>query len=132
MWTIEVKSKEITDGLLRVVVHFTQGEEKFEEIFETRSGQDTGWLLRGIQRRVTDLESLYAYIDIIPLGKINLADAPIEQQQEEKTEYENKLQEFGKFVEAIKKGIITEDNPEFIATKQWLKDNFSKDIINFF
>lgn len=132
MWTIEVKSKEITDGLLKVVVHFTQDEEKFEEVFETRSGQDTGWLLKGIQRRVTDLESLYAMIDIIPLGIINLEDAPIEQQLSEQSEYQEKLNEFGKFVEAIRKGVAAENNPEFIALKTWLKDNFSKDVINYF
>lgn len=132
MWTAEVISKQIADGLLKVTVQFTDGTTTFTDRYETRSGQDANWLKSNIQRRLNDLETLNQFAETIPIGNVDLEIESEVTIIEENSEYKLKLDEFGRYVEAIRKGIIAEDNTDFIACQKWLKDNFSPDVINLF
>ena len=132
MWTAEVISKQVTDGLLGVEVRFTDGKTILTDRYETRSGQDIDWLKSNIQRRLSDLETVHQFADTISVGTFDIKAKPKTIVLEGNAEYKTKLNEFGKYVEAIKKGVVSEDNPDFIACHKWLKDNFSKDVISLF
>jgi len=134
MWTSEIITKNIVNGLLKVEVKFTKDDgTNFIDRYETRSEQDSNWLINNIKRRLTELETIQTFADNIPLGIIDVNVEPTTTVTNTPvSEYKLKLDEFNKMVEFIKKGIITENNLDFIETKQWLKDNFSKDKINLF
>jgi hypothetical protein len=134
MWTTEIKSKEITDGLLKVTVGFTDGKQTFTDRYETRSTQDANWLNDNIARRISDLEGVVAFADTIPVGIFTTIKAPVEVVVDEtkltpREKYAKKLEKFEKLTNTIKKGIINDTDVDFIATKKWLSDNWN---INYF
>jgi hypothetical protein len=56
----------------------------------------------------------------------------LERLSTDRTEYAAKLKLFRAWLDALRNGITTKDNPEFIALKVWLTDNFSADKIGLF
>ena len=47
----------------------------------------------------------------------------------EAVEYADKLKVFRAWLDALRNGLTTPDNPEFVAVKDWLTDNFTADKI---
>lgn len=46
--------------------------------------------------------------------------------------FATKLQRFHALVSIIRQGISSEDNPEFVELRQWLKDNFKSEYLDMF
>jgi hypothetical protein len=133
MWTTEIKSKTIVNGLLQVVVSFSDGKQTFTDRYETRSSQDGNWLNDNIKRRITDLEGVVSFADTITVGAfvpIKAVEVVVDESKlTPREKYAKKLEMFEKLVNAIKKGVISEAYPDFIATKAWLSANWN---INYF
>lgn len=133
-WTTQITNKIIIDGLLKVVVEFSDGIQTFKDRYETRNAQDANWLNYNIARRISDLEGVVAFADTIPIGTFTPTAIVTEVVVDEtkltpKEKYARKLKKLESLISAIKKGIISETDVDFIATKQWLIDNWS---INYF
>ena len=98
MWVTEIKSKTITNGLLQVVVSFSDGKQTFTDRYETRSTQDSNWLDENIKRRIADLDGVVSFADTIQVGvyssetKQDIIDNTI---LTKKDEYKNKLSDIG-------------------------------------
>lgn len=135
MWVAIINSKIINNGLLRVNVSFSDGNQTFTENYETRSGQSEKWLSDNINRRLTDLISLDSFIETIPLGEFvynAISSEGEDTPSDERALYEYRLNLFEKMVNSIRKGIITDQNPTFLNLKTWLKNNFVDDYIDLF
>lgn len=133
-WTTEIKSKTIVNGLLQVVVEFNDGTQTFTDRYETRSLQDANWLNDNVVRRINDLEGVVTFAGTINVGVFVPTAIVVEVVVDEtkltpKERYARKLKKFESLTSAIKKGIISNTDVDFLATKQWLTDNWS---INFF
>jgi hypothetical protein len=133
-WTTEITSKIIVDGLLKVEVAFSDGKQVFKDRYETRSLQDANWLDENIKRRIADLEGVVTLADTIATGAyIAKEPLPVDDTKITAKElYAKELAKFEKLVGVIKKGIIADDNVDFLASKQWLINNWSIDYIDLF
>lgn len=134
MWTTEIISKSISNGVLQVVVSFSDGTQTFTDKYETRNGQDANWLNDNIKRRIDDLTSVVAFADTITLGNYQIVE-PVptpEEPLEGKALYERKLKKFERMVAAIRKGATTDQNVNFINLKKWLKNNFDEQYLDLF
>lgn len=74
MFTASVKSKELLNGTLTVIVTFTNGEQTFNEEFKTSSVMDENWLVSAVANRIKQLDSLYDVASTLKLGKIDIPD----------------------------------------------------------
>ena len=133
MWTTKITQKQIVSGLLQVVVEFTDGTQTFTDRYETRSTQDVNWLNDNIARRISDLEGVVSFADSITVGAFvptKTVEVVVDESKlTPKERYARKLQKFEKLTNTIKKGIINDTDPDFVATKAWLTTNWN---INYF
>lgn len=123
-YTTKVVSKQIEDGVLKVVVRFTKGTQTFTNRFETRSGDDD-WLDNVVARRLDDLENITSLRSKIIIGSFtperkipNAANAL----------YREKIQLFRKLHFEIQLGLIDDTDVDYVTLKLWLQTNFRKDI----
>lgn len=133
MWTSKILNKQIENGLLTLTVELTDGTTTVTDTISTRSGQPADWLNRMLYSRIEELTGLVAFEATIQTGMFTTTVPPVvEEEPATMTQYEKKLRKFGQYVEAIRKGIITDTNVDFLACKQWLTDNFSADKVKYF
>lgn len=76
MFSASVKSKEILNGTLTVIVTFTNGEQTFNEEFRTTSASDDAWLTGSVARRLKQLDTLYEVADNLKLGAVEIPPEP--------------------------------------------------------
>lgn len=133
MWTSKILNKTIDNGMLNITVEYTDGVHTVTDAISTRSGQPTDWLNRMLYNRIKELTGLIALEATIPTGVYATTVPPVvEEEPATMSQYEKKLRKFGKYVEAIRKGVISDTNPDFLQVKQWLTDNFSADNVKYF
>lgn len=127
-WTAEITNKAIANGLLKVDVSFTDGTNIVTDRFESRS-IPTDWLKNAIVNRLAELETVYATIGTITIGAY-VPEAVVEPPLTGRALYKKRLEIFDKMVSAIRKGLITDANADFIALRNWLRNNFIADYID--
>jgi hypothetical protein len=137
MYIAQVVSSELVDGLLKVIVSITNGIITVSREFNTRSSQDENWLKRMTKREVDDLNSLEKFAPTIIIGAIDLTEfTDVEPISEDiltpRGIYQSKLRELEGYISAIRKGVISDTNTDFIACKTWLTDFFDSSYIDLF
>lgn len=130
-----ILNKTIKNGILKVTVTFSNNEtnDSFNFDFSTTQNQSETWLNEQIQNKLQHLNSLQNVLNSIQIGstisQTEIQSTPVNTSYED---YKNNLKRFQQMVNAIQKGIITKDNPDFIALKDQLRSDFSIDYIDLF
>ena len=126
-------NKTITNGVLVVTVTFSNSEtgDSFNFDFSTTQVQSETWLEEQIQNKLSNLNALPTVLDNIEIG------TPVQPTQPATPntayeQYKANLKRFQQMVNAIQQGVMTKDNPAFIALKAQLAADFSIDYIDLF
>ena len=127
MWTVTILSAEIVRGMLRINFEFTNNGNTFTEYYDTRAGQPLSWLNRLIYQRIQDLNTLQDLIPVIPIGPYEPTPPNVPEPDEAMETYRDKLALYYRMERMIAVGVIDSDNAIYVATKQWLRDNFIND-----
>ncbi len=134
-YTARIISKNITNGLLTIEIEYRSedGQDIFNDSVSTRSVQDENWLVDTVNRKLSELETIHSFADAITVGSpIEAIVVPtISVELAPKDEYKSKLEEFNKLQSALAKGFITPKDEEFIASLQWLRDNWTLEYLDF-
>lgn len=130
-----ILNKTIKNGILKVTVTFSNNEtnDSFNFDFSTTQNQTDTWLNEQIQNKLQHLNSLPNVLNSIQIGStISQTETQSTSVNTSYEDYKNNLKRFQQMVNAIQKGIITKDNPDFIALKDQLSADFSIDYIDLF
>jgi hypothetical protein len=128
-------NKTITNGVLVVTVTFSNSDtgDSFNFDFSTTQVQSETWLEEQIQNKLSNVNALPIVLDNIEIG------TPIQPDQPSTTntntvyeQYKANLKTFQQMVNATQQGVMTKDNPAFIALKAQLTADFSVDYIDLF
>lgn len=136
MYKAEIKSKEIVDDRLRVIVRFYNDERSFETIYEIVQKQaNNDWPYTLIKKKLDELDHLSSYKEGIVEGEVardTLASTEETKVDDKKEEYRQDLLKFEKYVSVITKGFTTEENAVFLALKDKLATNFKDEYLDLF
>lgn len=130
-----ILNKTITNGVLKVTITFSNNEtnDSFNFDFTTSQDQSETWLETQIQNKLKHLNALPLVSSNIEIGVTisqSIESTPINNTAYE--QYKENLKKFQQMINAIQKGIITKDHPEFIALKTQLSQDFNTDYIDLF
>lgn len=126
-WTTEIKSKIIVDGLLKVLVSFSDGTQTFTEKYETKNPEPT-WLEDSIAMTIKSLKTTISFADTLAIGGYDVKEiTPVVLTSEEI--YKKKLQKFRILKNMIDLEIISSTDAEYIKLKTYLVNNFNSDYI---
>ena len=128
-------NKTITNGVLVVTVTFSNSDngDSFNFDFSTTQVQSETWLEEQIQNKLSNVNALPIVLDNIEIGTPIQPDQPSTINTNTAYEqYKANLKTFQQMVNAIQQGVMTKDNPAFIALKAQLTDDFSVDYIDLF
>ena len=130
-----ILNKTITNGILKVTVTFNNSDinDSFNFDFTTNQDQPETWLEEQIQNKLKHLNALPVVLDTVEVG--STISETIDQSIPTNTAYEQykeNLKTFRQMVNAIQQGIITKDNPDFIALKAQLAADFNIAYIDLF
>jgi hypothetical protein len=129
-----VISKQFNNGLLTVVIEYTDGITTFTDKMTSRSGQDENWINDEVKRRLSDLDGVEVLKGAIALGQV-IPDALPKKHvtpSEPKAEYEANLKVFTAWLEALRQGLVTTDRKAFVELRQWLQDNWIDEYVELF
>lgn len=132
MYTAKIISKSITDGLLTVVIEYSDGKTSFQDKMVSRSGQADDWVEQEVKRRIAELEGLSALQSKISTGAVSVATEKPVGVKTAKDTYAEKLREFEAWLNALRQGVTTVDRPAFVALKQWLHDNWQDEYLELY
>ena len=126
-------NKTITNGVLVVTVTFSNSEtgDSFNFDFSTTQVQSETWLEEQIQNKLSNLNALPIVLDNVEIGTPIQPTQPSTPNTAYET-YKANLKRFQQMVNAIQQGVMTKDNPAFIALKAQLAADFSIDYIDLF
>ena len=128
-------NKTITNGVLVVTVTFSNSDngDSFNFDFSTTQVQSETWLEEQIQNKLSNVNALPIVLDNIEIGTPIQPDQPsIINTNTAYEQYKANLKTFQQMVNAIQQGVMTKDNPAFIALKAQLTADFSVDYIDLF
>ena len=128
-------NKTITNGVLVVTVTFSNSDngDSFNFDFSTTQVQSETWLEEQIQNKLSNINALPIVLDNIEIGTPIQPDQPSTINTNTAYEqYKANLKTFQQMVNAIQQGVMTKDNPAFIALKAQLTADFSVDYIDLF
>lgn len=133
-YTARIIEKRRENGLLKVIVEYSDGINTFRDEIASRSAQDPNWISSEVQRRLTDLEGLDILEKSIQLGPVTLKSitTPKVKTSRPKQEYEANYKKFTAWLEALRQGIVTVDRKAFVDLKQWLIDNWKDEYVELF
>jgi hypothetical protein len=124
-WTAEITDKIIVDGLLKVTVQFSDGKQVFKERYETKNLQDANWLNDAIKRTIINLDSVVAFVGTISTGIYDIKPQPTPQPTDTAVIYLDKLRKLRTLKNLVDLEIITADNKDYLALKQYLITNYN-------
>lgn len=130
-WTAAVTNTDVTNGLLRIDVEYSDGTTRVRERIETRSGQSATWLTDAVKRRIAELAGVDALVTSIPLGPVTIPDDP-PPSSTPRDQYVHKLNQFNAALNAMRMGLITEDAQAFAILRTWLRTNFLSEYLDLF
>ncbi|MBP9715206.1 MAG: hypothetical protein KBD52_01830 [Candidatus Pacebacteria bacterium] len=137
MYKAQIKDKKITNGVLSIIVSFSDEDTKdtFTDTFQTNQDQPKEWLDEQISRKLKHLNSLQNIKENIEVGAEVVLKEKVEDIQatdKDKESYKKDLQDFNKMVGAAQQGIMTRDNKDFLELKKKLADNFKTEYLDLF
>jgi len=130
-----ILNKTITNGILKVTVTFNNSDinDSFNFDFTTNQDQPETWLEEQIQNKLKHLNALPVVLDTVEVGStISETIDPSIPTNTAYEQYKENLKTFRQMVNAIQQGIITKDNPDFIALKAQLAADFNIAYIDLF
>ena len=129
-----ISNKTITNGVLAVAVTFSNSDngDTFNFDFTTTQDQPETWIEEQIQNKLRHLNALPIVADNIQIGTTITQTPTITPTNTAYEQYKANLKKFQQMVNAIQKGIITKDNPDFIALKAQLAADFNIAYIDLF
>lgn len=140
-YTAEIIKRGIVDGNLKVVVKYTDDSVdpvvSFNDSFITSQKQDDDWALKQIKKKLKELNTLKPMLNKIDLN-VTITEDVVENPADPptvpgtKAAYKKDLDDYQKMINAISRGVMEKTNPDFLALKQKLKDNFSIEYIDLF
>jgi hypothetical protein len=128
-------NKIITNGVLVVTVTFSNSDngDSFNFDFSTTQVQSETWLEEQVQNKLSNLNALPVALDSIEIGNLIQPTQPSTTNTNiDYEQYKANLKTFQQMVNAIQQGVMTKDNPAFIALKAQLTADFSVDYIDLF
>ena len=128
-------NKTITNGVLVVTVTFSNSDngDSFNFDFSTTQVQSETWLEEQIQNKLSNVNALPIVLDNIEIGTLIQPTQPSTTNTNiDYEQYKANLKTFQQMVNAIQQGVMTKDNPAFIALKAQLTADFSVDYIDLF
>lgn len=127
-------NKTITNGVLVVTVTFSNSDngDSFNFDFSTTQVQSETWLDEQIQNKLSNVNALPIVLDNIEIGTPIQPTQPTTNTNTAYEQYKANLKTFQQMVNAIQQGVMTKDNPAFIALKAQLTSDFSVDYIDLF
>lgn len=135
-YTAKIFSKSIERDQLKVVVEFINSEDNtsFKDSFNTNQTQDIDWIDNAIKAKLKHLNGIKTLIQDIEINKVVTEEVVPETdpQAGTKSAYKKDLDDLQKMINAISRGVMEKTNPDFLALKQKLKDNFSIEYIDLF
>lgn len=132
MYSASIVDRAIVQGVLRVKVQYTNGEDTFNDTIETSQTQDKDWAQRQIAQRLKHLNTLPDLHDSIELGTTITEDLPAAVAQTDREKYVADYVIFNKMAAGMQLGIVSRDNADFLALKQKLADNFKPEYADIF
>lgn len=135
-YTAKIFSKIIERDQLKVVVEFTNSDDNssFKDSFTTNQTQGSDWIDNAIKAKLKHLNGIKTLIEDIEINKV-VTEEVVPQSAPPvgtKAAYKKDLDDLQKMINAISRGVMLKTNPDFLALKQKLKDNFSIDYIDLF
>ena len=130
-WTAVVTNIDVTNGVLRIDVTYTDGVALVRDRIETRSGQSATWLTDTVKRRITELAGVDDLVANIPLGPVTIPKNP-PPSSTPRDQYIFKLNQFNAALNAMRMGLITEDAQVFSNLRTWLRTNFLPEYLDLF
>ena len=130
-FTAKIVNKSWKNGLLTVELEYTDGVRMFHDSMVSRSGQAADWVESEVARRLNDLAGLNVLAESIELGPVAV-NAVRAVRVTPVSEYETKLRQFNAWLEALRQGVTTVDQPAFVALKTWLRDNWQDEYLELF
>lgn len=138
MYKAKIIESSLSAGKLTVrILYYIDGGDSFTDTISSTQEQKREWIDESIQRRLKSLNQLPDVVDYADSKK----ELPIEQVQEvagteqtelDRAEYKADLEQFERYIRALTKGMTDEQNANFIALKQKLKDNFKDEYLDMF
>jgi hypothetical protein len=128
-------NKIITNGVLVATVTFSNSDngDSFNFDFSTTQVQSETWLEEQVQNKLSNLNALPTVLDSIEIGTLIQPTQPSTTNTNiDYEQYKANLKTFQQMVNAIQQGVMTKDNPAFIALKAQLTADFSVDYIDLF
>ena len=128
-------NKTITNGVLVVTVTFSNSDngDSFNFDFSTTQVQSETWLEEQVQNKLSNVNALPIVLDSIEIGTLIQPTQPSTTNTNiDYEQYKANLKTFQQMVNAIQQGVMTKDNPAFIALKAQLTADFSVDYIDLF
>lgn len=129
MWTATVLSKQFVNGLLTVMVNYTNGVENFNETHTTTSPEND-WLNDIIKRKIEGLNKCDSAFNIITLGEFEIIKD--KSHSPEWINYRDNIERLNTYTNLIRKGIMMESDAKFNELKTWLTDNFKDEYVDMF
>ncbi len=133
-YVAEITNKDIFDGVLVIQVRFTSkdGTKIVQDSFSTKSGQDSDWITKAIERKMRDLEGVEDLKENILIGVVDVETVVTPPTTTAKQEYAADLANFNKMVSVLRKGFIEADHAAFVALQTKLKNNFQPEYLDLF
>ncbi len=139
MYTAEIISNTVENGMLTVIVRYSDGKDTFDDTIQTNQKQSDTWLNDMIARRLKEVHGVVEMSPKVKLGPVDVITSNLNQEPSQvkgklspKEEYANDLKLFNKFLDAMRVGATDEKNAEFIALKAKLKKNFDSSYLDLF
>jgi len=132
-YTAAVVSKQIKQGQLHVVLEYynAHGEGILRDEMVSRSNQDDNWIMNEVMRRIKDLEGVDILYNRIVTGTVKIP-APEKKVVTLYDKYAQDLNNFSRYLAALRQGIIPIDRTEFVALREKLKTNFRPEYLELF
>ena len=135
-WNAQLVGKTHEQDRLKVNVRFfndtNEAGTSFVQEFVVSAEEGTlVWLRKQVYKKLAALTTLDQTLAVLPEGAIiGLPDDTPTAEQVAKTDYQTKLYTYKHALKGVEYGIFTGSEPQIVAQKQWLIDNFQNSYLD--
>lgn len=134
MWSATIQSVDKVEGQIRIVVNFTNGIEKFNEVHLFENLTPT-ILAQRVQSRLYNITASYDFADTLSAGDtislpLETPPTPLSKEETEKIAYLQKYRQLDALKRAVDSGAMPANAPELAALKQAAQTDFKPEYLN--
>jgi len=131
MWTATITNVSKDNGMVNIVVTFTDGKETVTETFQSRSANDA-WLRSVVRSRIDSLTASYAYAASLVNGSsVDTTVAPKTQAEIDLDDFMTKYSHWQQIKKAVDIGIITGAETSVVNAKNAVTAAFKPAYLQF-